>query len=136
MNPRFIKPSELTNLPYFTSMKTRKELKQAYAQIKHPMGVFQIKNISNGKLFIGSSVNLPAMWNRQRMQLKSGTHVSKSLQEDWDRMGEDHFIYEILEEIRQDEDKDYTQDLTALESMYLESLQPWGDKGYNRQRRG
>ncbi|MCB0600538.1 MAG: GIY-YIG nuclease family protein [Saprospiraceae bacterium] len=113
-------------------MKSRKELKQAYAQMKHPIGVFQIKNIANGKIFIGSSVNLSAMWNRLRMQLKSGTHTNKALQEDWDHLGEDQFLYEVLEEIPQNEEKDYSRDLDALETMYLESLQPFSPRGYNR----
>lgn len=113
-------------------MKSRKELKQAYAQMKHPIGVYQVKNLTNGMLFIGSSPNLPAMWNRLRMQLKSGTHTNKSLQEDWDQFGEDHFLFEILEKVQQDEDRDYSRDLTALENLYLESLQPFAPRGYNR----
>ena len=70
-------------------MKTRKELKEAYKQRKSKMGVFQIKNNTNGKIFIGSSIDLDAMWNRQKMQLQFGNHPNKALQKEWKEFGEE-----------------------------------------------
>lgn len=115
-------------------MKTRHELREEYKQIKYKMGVFQIKNISNGKIFISSSLDLKAIWHSQRLQLETGTHVNSDLQKDWNEFGPENFSYEILEEIQEKDDKplDYRKEIKALEQIVIEDLQPFGDKGYNR----
>ena len=41
-----------------TAMKTKKELKEEYNNIKPRIGVFQIRNTVNGKIYIEASVNL------------------------------------------------------------------------------
>lgn len=98
------------------------------------MGVFRIKNNANNKIFIGSSNDLNAIWNRQRMQLKTGAHPNKELQADWRKFGEDTFTYEIVAELEKDDEKklDHTRELKALEEMYLEELNPYGKNGYNK----
>ncbi|MBK7410370.1 MAG: GIY-YIG nuclease family protein [Saprospirales bacterium] len=115
-------------------MKTRKELKEAYKNKKFKMVVFQIRNTANGKIFIESSTNLEAIWNRHRAQLNFGGHPNPGLQADWKTMGEAGFVYEILEELDVEDDTttDYSRELKALEEMYMEELQPFGEKGYHR----
>jgi hypothetical protein len=48
--------------------------------------------------------------------------------------GEGNFVYEILSEIKQDDTKttDYRKELKQLEEMFIEELQPFDDKGYNK----
>lgn len=118
-------------------MKTRKELKMEYKNMKFRMGVFRIKNEVNGKIYIGSSTDLIAVWNSQRFQLEAGLHSCDSLQADWKTFGPDNFTYEIVEEIKQDDDdiqKDYSKDIKALEELIVDELQPCGEKGYNRKK--
>ena len=113
-------------------MKTNKELKEDYKQMKFKMGVFQIRNTINEKIFIGSSVNLDAIWNRHRMQLNGGLHPNQKLQSEWNEFGEGNFIYEILSEITQKEDTtDYTKEVKELEGMYIDELKPYDENGYN-----
>lgn len=114
-------------------MTSKKELKAQYKEMKFPMGVFQIRNITTGKIYVASSVNLDAIWNRHRAQLRFGAHPVGKLQEDWNKYGEDNFMYEVLSVLAQkDEDiHDPKRELKELEQMYLEELQPYGDKGYN-----
>ena len=114
-------------------MKTRKELKEEYKQMKHKMGVFQIKNSVNGKVLIGSSPDLQAIWNRQKLQLDIGMHPNSNLQNDWKEYGPEKFIYEIIEEVKQSEDKsaDYKKEIKRLEELYIKELQPFNNKGYN-----
>lgn len=114
-------------------MKTRKELKDAYKQMKFRMGIFQIRNTSNGKIMLGSSSDLRAAWNSQRLQLELGSHPNKALQREWKQFGPGHFVYEILEEIEQPEGEpfDPRRELKALLALYLESKQPFGDTGYH-----
>lgn len=117
-------------------MKTRKELKAAYKNKKYQMGVFQIKNTINGKIFIGSSLDLTAIWNRQKTQLKFGSHPNKPLQMDWNAFGEENFSYEILAEIKQAEGKEqnYKNEVAGLEELYLEEFLPFDDNGYNKRK--
>ena len=114
-------------------MKTKKELKEDYNQLQFKIGVFQVRNVVNGKIFIDSSVNLDKIWNRHRVELNFGNHRNVSLQKDWKEFGEDNFRYEILSEIKQEADKqtDYAKEAKQLAKMFIEELQPFGDKGYN-----
>ncbi|MDO9257284.1 MAG: GIY-YIG nuclease family protein [Bacteroidales bacterium] len=115
-------------------MKTSKELKEEYKQMKFKMGVFQIRNTVNNKIFIGSSLDLKAIWHAQKIQLDMGMHQNSDLQKDWKEYGPENFSYEILEEIHETEDKhlDYRKEIKALEQMIIEDLQPFENKGYNR----
>ena len=115
-------------------MKSRKELKEKYKQMKFKMGVFQIRNNINGKLFIGSSLDLKAIWHAQKLQLDFGIHPNSDLQKDWKEHGVENFNYEILEEIKQIEDKpiDYSKEIKVLEGMIVDELQPFENKGYNK----
>lgn len=115
-------------------MKSHKDLKEEYKQIKFQMGVFQIRNCVNGKLFVGSSVNLPATWNSQKFQLNQKAHMNSELQKDWNEFGESNFVFEIIDEIKHREDGtcDYRDEVKELEKMYLEEIQPFNEKGYNK----
>jgi hypothetical protein len=115
-------------------MKTRKEIKQEYKQMKFPMGVFQIRNILNDKVFIGSNLHVVAEWNSQKFQLNAGMHPNAELQKDWKELGAENFVYEILEEMKESEDKplDYAKEIKTLEKLYLEKFQANPEKIYNR----
>ncbi len=114
-------------------MKTNKELRAEYDEIKPKIGVFQVTNLVNGKIFIDSSVNLEKIWNRHRVELNFGNHRNESLQKDWKEFGEDNFKYEILSEIKQSDDgnTDYAKEAKSLAKMFIEDLKPFGEKGYN-----
>lgn len=112
----------------------RKELKLAYKQTFLPMGVYQIKNNLTGKIFIGSSSNLPGIFNRHRFQLNAKTHSNKELQHDWEMCHSQAFSFDILETITPDKipQEDWSKAITALEIKWLDKLQPYGEKGYNK----
>jgi len=65
----------------------RKAQTRAYKESPRPMGVFRVRNTLNGRFLIGSSVDLPAMLNRQRFQLGAGGHPDRALQADWREFG-------------------------------------------------
>ena len=90
-------------------MDSRKHLKDAYKQKKFKMGIFQITNKQNGKIFIGSSIDLQAIWNRYQMELKFGSHRNKRLQADWEAFGPESFGFEILTELKQEDKKTVAQ---------------------------
>ena len=114
-------------------MRNRKELKRAYKERELPAGVFQIKNILNNKVLLGSSQNLEGIWNSNRFQLASGMHRNKNLQKDWNEFGPENFIFEILEIIKEKEEPHFNLDdeLTLIEEIWLEKIKPCGENGYN-----
>lgn len=111
----------------------RKALIREYKQRRRPMGVFQVRNLANGKVFVGASPDLPAMLNRQRAQLRMGAHPNRALQADWTRQGGEAFAFEILDTLAHADrpDADPATDLRVLELMWLEKLAPYGERGYN-----
>ena len=72
-------------------MKSNKQLKDEYKQLKFKIGVYQIRNIVNGKIFIDGTVNIEAIFNRQRLQLNFGNHPNSLLQDEWKTFGEKNF---------------------------------------------
>ena len=111
----------------------RNKAKTEYKQAAQPAGVFRITNTANGKIFVGSSVNVPGTLNRFRFELQMGSCKIEQLQEDWKTFGADKFTFETLELIDSEEGvKDIADEVTALEELYLEKLKSFGDNGYNK----
>ncbi|MGZ8883253.1 MAG: GIY-YIG nuclease family protein, partial [Nitrososphaeraceae archaeon] len=94
--------------------------------------VYQIKNTKNQKIFVASTVNLKTM-NGKRMMLDGGVHKNKKLQEEWNKFGEEAFVLEVLEVLKEKEEGyfDKKVELKELEKKWLEKLQPYDDRGYN-----
>lgn len=113
----------------------KKDLKREYLETKQPMGIFQIRNLENGKVFIGSSLNLPGIINRHRFALESGGHQSKQLQADWNELGADNFAFEIMEELEPRPNLDDRKELAFLEDLWLEKLEPYDERGYNERKK-
>ncbi len=113
--------------------KTNKELKKDYQQQDLQVGVYQIRNTINGKIYIGGALNVQGIINSNRFQLKMGSHKSKTLQEDWNRFGEVAFIFEVLDEIKlkEGDNKKPKEELDEQLKLWLDNLEPYGDKGYN-----
>ena len=112
----------------------KRELKRAYKQSQRPMGVYQIRNIANGKVLIGVALDLPGIINSQRFQLSMGGHTNKALQADWQQYGAEKLEFEILDELAPGPDpgRDYRKELGAMQDLWLEKLQPYGDAGYHK----
>ena len=113
--------------------KTRKELNKEYLERVKPAGVYQVKNLANGKVLLGSSLNLEGPLNRHRFMLKIGSHTNKALQKDWDELGPEQFVFEILKEVQRKDDPNFNlkDELSLLEMIWVEKLQPFGERGYN-----
>jgi hypothetical protein len=114
----------------------KKELKKQYKHTLRPMGIFQIKNLVNEKIFIGSSSNVEGKLNSIKFQLEMDSYVNKELQKDFTKFGGNKFIFETIDilEPKQDPGYDYSEDLKTLEDMWLEKLKPFNEKGYNKRK--
>lgn len=113
--------------------EANKRLKKNYQQNPRPMGVFLIRNNLSNKVFLGAGVDLQGLINRYTFQLKNGSHPNKSLQADWNEFGSNNFAFEIVDEFKPPNDPafDARAELLVLENLWLEKLQPFGERGYN-----
>jgi hypothetical protein len=114
--------------------KTRADLRRAYKESPRQAGIFQIKNTRTGRILLGSSTNLHGPLNKHRFMLSIGRHDNAVLQKDWNELGADAFTFEILEIVKPSNDPLFNLDdeLTLLEQIWLEKLQPFGERGYNQ----
>lgn len=114
-------------------MSTRAELKRAYREAERHAGVYQVKNTVNGKVLLGSAMDLHGPFNRHRFTLKYGIHLNKQLQREWNEFGEGAFVFEVLEVVKKRDAPDFSMEiaLSALEAAWVERLQPFGERGYN-----
>ena len=61
-------------------------------------GIYYIKNLINGKYYIGQSQDIYKRWARERMYLRSDkTAWNEHLQNAWRKYGEDNFELTVLE---------------------------------------
>jgi len=114
-------------------MKSREDVKREYKERKKPAGIFQVKNTANGKVLLGSSLNLEGPLNSHRFMLTIGRHRNEELQKEWNMYGGNKFAFEILEVVKPKDDLNFnlSDELTLLEQIWLEKLQPFGERGYN-----
>jgi hypothetical protein len=114
-------------------MDQKAALKQRYKENPPPSGVFKITNTANGKVFVGKGMNVQGILNGQKAQLRWGSHRNQGLQEDWNRFGPDCFTFEVLDALVAPDDprQDMGKDLEALRRLWLDKLEPYGEKGYN-----
>ncbi|RKI02705.1 GIY-YIG nuclease family protein, partial [Corallococcus praedator] len=85
--------------PVEDSRASRAERKRTYKEAAVPMGIYAIRNRVNGKVFVGHSLNLPAMFNRIRFEFAQRMHRVPELQADWERHGEAAFSFEVLDKL-------------------------------------
>lgn len=94
------------------------------------IGIYQIRNIINGMVYIGSSMDISTRWREHKYDLRMNNHRNQHLQNAYNKYGKDAFVYEVLELI-DEENKD----------QQFEREQYWIDlkeacnkkKGYNIQ---
>lgn len=114
----------------------QKQLKKNYQQTPRAIGVFLIRNNLNDKVFLAAGVDLHGLINRHRFALTHNGHQNKQLQADWTEFGSNNFAFEIVDELnpRAGDQIDYKTEVTFLEDLWLEKLQPFGERGYNERK--
>jgi hypothetical protein len=111
----------------------RKAISREYKSTPRPIGVGAIRNTGNGKLLLVAGRDINALLNRHRAQLRLGVHRNATLQQDWNAAGEGAFGFEVVDTLlpRETSDADPTDDLRALQELWLEKLAPFPPAGYN-----
>lgn len=113
-------------------MDRKKELKRQYQQMKPQMGVFIIRSQADNQCYLEATKDLRGVMNSTLFKLRAGGHRNQNLQKAWDENDEDNFVIEILEnlEYEDDSDKDYTDDLALLKTLWEEKVIADGLKLY------
>jgi len=75
----------------------KKEAVRKFKEQKVLQGVYAIRCTSTGHVWVGTSRNLNATRNGAWFMLRTGGHIDKPLQAEWNAHGEAAFEYEILE---------------------------------------
>ncbi|HSB27927.1 MAG TPA: GIY-YIG nuclease family protein [Pyrinomonadaceae bacterium] len=113
-----------------------KKIKQEYKLVKRPLGVFLIRNTTNDKVYLAAGTDIQGIINRHKFALSMGSHRSKDLQKDWNELGADKFEFEILDQTKPTDDAgfDARGELQVMEEMWLEKMEPYGERGYNERK--
>jgi hypothetical protein len=121
----------------------KRELGTAYAQSFRRMGIYQIRNAENGKILVLGTMDLDGAKNRLAFMQQTNMNSIFELQQDWNKHGGNCFVFEELDSIKPREEhlndrselKKYQAEVDALLELWLEKLQPYEEKGYNRRPR-
>ena len=68
-----------------------------------PSGIYQIRNIIDGKRYIGSSINVKTRMKDHRNQLLRVGHSNIHLQRAWNKYGEESFVFEIVQRCQKED---------------------------------
>lgn len=80
-----------------TTVDERKRaLRQQYKLEGRTAGVFRVRNLVTGAVFLGSALDINGPLNRIRFQLEHGSYRDRTLQADFDRYGGEAFAFEIV----------------------------------------
>lgn len=60
-------------------------------------GIYAIRNVVNGKIYVGSSIRLQYRWSQHRSNLRAGRHFNPRIQRDFNLYGEGAFEFIVLE---------------------------------------
>lgn len=87
-------------------------------------GIYQIRNLVNEKVYVGSAVNLRTRWHKHLSNLRHNRHCNTKLQNAYNKYGKDNLIFEILELVPNKEQ------LLDREQYYIDTLNAVNE-GYN-----
>ena len=64
-------------------------------------GIYVIRNLTNGRVYVGSSNDMRRRCVAHKRQLVRGDHHCRPLQDEWASMGAEAFTFEVLEAVAQ-----------------------------------
>lgn len=107
----------------------RRELKANYKQSHPEAGVYALRNLQNGKVLIGSTLNLASMRNKLEFARSTNSPgaLDLRLRTDIETYGVDAFELDILESVQpspEQSDAETRKELETLEQLHRERVEP------------
>src|SRR5215212_2906165 len=81
----------------------RKAAVAAYKKRKIAAGIYAVRCIPTGAVWVGQAPDLSTIQNRLWFSLRLGGSTHRSLQDAWRAEGEEAFTFEILERLEEEE---------------------------------
>lgn len=103
----------------------KKALRSAYKDRLAVGGVYIIRNHANGKMLLLSTSDLQGSKNQFDFSKRNNSLCHLKIQEDWKKFGSDKFSFEVLEELKMQENqlfKEFREEIKLLEQIWLERL--------------
>lgn len=88
------------------------------------IGIYCIENKSNGKVYIGQSIDIHRRWNGHLSELRRNKHKNEKLQNAWNKYGENSFCFRVLEVTT-------VENLNSAEMYYIALFNSY-KQGYNK----
>ena len=79
-------------------------------------GIYAIRNLANGEVWVGPALDIEKIQNRIWFSLRMGGHKNPDLQRAWTARGEAGLSFEILEQLK-DEELAYVRDALVKERV-------------------
>jgi hypothetical protein len=117
------------------SPDTRRALTRQYKDNVRPAGVFVVRNLHSGRVYVSGSLDVEGAMNRARFELNLRSHRNKALQHDWLLHGATHFGFETVDRVKERPDDpafDRADELEKLLALWQEELECFGPQGYNK----
>lgn len=95
-------------------------------------GIYTITNKVTGKLYIGESLDIYRRWHDEHIpQLRKNRHYNKELQNDFNKYGEENFVFEVLERYSGNDPISTKAKILILESYFITQFGKAGISLYN-----
>lgn len=82
----------------------RKAAIAAYKERKVSAGIYRVRCLTSGQVWVGQTPNLDKIENRIRFTLRQGSHRHRALQEAWLRHGAESFVLDAVETLEEEAD--------------------------------
>lgn len=105
-------------------------MKTVYNGHENKGGIYQIRNIQNGKVYIGSTICFKRRYSQHESKLKKGTHFNKHLLSAWNKYGSAQFLFEVLEV-----NEGSREEIRKQEQVIIDSYSDKWERCYNLDKR-
>ena len=101
-------------------------MKTEYKGYANKSGVYKIVNLLNGRIYIGSAKCFKVRANQHFKSLQENKHQNKYLQNDFNKCGEENFVFEVIEVVEGEQ-----KERLLVEQKYIDQYFDKGNQCYN-----
>lgn len=114
-----VPPPPLAVEPSPSESTSRREQRRQYKETPRAMGVYLMCNTVTQHRVLKSSLNLDGAINRERFELRMGSHRDLALQHAWRQLGEAALQIEVIEVVKHRPDPGFDPAAALAESLAL-----------------